>query len=160
MGHVPQRPVHRARHQADRRLHVRAVAHRAGVRDEGRPSLGLLGVLLEPTTVVTKAWEQADASASARVLGAAHRARHRRRPDRPAGGAGRQAARARRARARPHQGRPKPESSARSGPRITPARAPANASVPDVLIECTGVAAVIADWLDAGAPAVLSASPA
>ena len=37
VGHVPQRPVHRARHQADRRLHVRALAHRAGVRDEGGP---------------------------------------------------------------------------------------------------------------------------
>ena len=29
MGHVPQRPVHRARHQGNRRLHVRALAHRA-----------------------------------------------------------------------------------------------------------------------------------
>ena len=37
VGHVPQRPVHRARHQGDRRLHVRTLADRAGVRDEGRP---------------------------------------------------------------------------------------------------------------------------
>ena len=50
--------VHRARHQGDRRLHVRAMADRARVRDEVDPSLGLLGVLIEPTTVVAKAWEQ------------------------------------------------------------------------------------------------------
>ena len=35
VGHVPQRPVHRAWHQADRRLHVRALADRTRVRDEG-----------------------------------------------------------------------------------------------------------------------------
>ena len=34
-------------------------------------SLGLLGVLLEPTTVVTKAWEQVARRRPARVLGAA-----------------------------------------------------------------------------------------
>jgi glucose 1-dehydrogenase len=59
------------------------------------PSLGLLGVLLEPTTVVTKAWEQVLAIGQRAFLGAAHGARHRRGTDRPAGGAGRQAARAR-----------------------------------------------------------------
>ena len=35
------------------------------------PSLGLLGVLLEPTTVVAKAWEMVSATALARVLAAA-----------------------------------------------------------------------------------------
>ena len=35
VGHVSKRPVHGARHQADRRLHVRALADRARVRDEG-----------------------------------------------------------------------------------------------------------------------------
>ena len=58
VGHVPQRPIYRARDQRDRRLHVRALADRARRRDADRSSLGLLGVLLEPMTVVTKAWEQ------------------------------------------------------------------------------------------------------
>ena len=37
------------------------------------PSLGLLAVLLEPTTVVAKAWELVVGHASAGVLGAAYR---------------------------------------------------------------------------------------
>ena len=57
MGHVPQRAVHRARHQADRRVHVRALADRAGLLHEGRPLARPPRVLLEPTTVVAKAWE-------------------------------------------------------------------------------------------------------
>src|SRR3954462_2364955 len=61
MGHVPQRPVHRAGHQTDRRLHVRTVAIEPEYVMKIDGSLGLLGVLLEPTTVVTKAWEQVQA---------------------------------------------------------------------------------------------------
>jgi hypothetical protein len=54
-GHVPGRLAILTRHQGDRRLHIER--WRIGrIRDEGRPSLGLLGVLLGPTTVVTKAW--------------------------------------------------------------------------------------------------------
>lgn len=36
VGHVQQRGLHRAWHKADRRLHVRAVANRAGIRGAGR----------------------------------------------------------------------------------------------------------------------------
>ena len=95
VGHVPQRPVHRARHQGDRRLHVRALADRARVRDEGRP-------VARPARRAARADDGRHQGVGAgrrgrpaRLLGAAHRARHRRRPDRPAGGARRQAARAR-----------------------------------------------------------------
>ena len=37
MGHVPQRAVHRAGHQTDRRVHVRAMADRAGLLHQGGP---------------------------------------------------------------------------------------------------------------------------
>ena len=50
------------------------------------PSLGILGVLLEPTTVIAKALEQVVRGGPARLLGAEDRARDRRGPDRPAGG--------------------------------------------------------------------------
>ena len=36
MGHVPQRPLHRARHQGAARLRRRAVPHRARIRRQGR----------------------------------------------------------------------------------------------------------------------------
>ena len=58
------------------------------------PALRNLGVLLEPASVVAKAWEQIDAHGRAqRGLAASHCARHRRRAGRPAGGADRRAAR-------------------------------------------------------------------
>ena len=69
------------------------------------PSLGILGVLLEPTTVVAKAWEQVARGRPARLLGAADRARDRRRADRPPRRAARRAARARGARPRPRRRR-------------------------------------------------------
>ena len=56
-GTCVERSVHRAGHQGDRRLHVGALADRARLLHQDRPSLGILGVLLEPTTVVAKAWE-------------------------------------------------------------------------------------------------------
>ena len=85
VGHVPQRPLHRARHQADRRLHVRALADRARVRHaRSTRRSASSGVLLEPTTVVAKAWEQIVASARAPFWEPQHGARHRRRADRPA----------------------------------------------------------------------------
>ncbi len=65
VGHVPQRPVHGARHQADRRLHVRTLANRARVRHEGGPL--------------------------ARAPGRAARAHHGRRQSLGAGAVGRQA---------------------------------------------------------------------
>ena len=45
-------------------------------------SLGLLGVLLEPTTIVTKAWETVMAVGPPRVLGTEDRVGDWRRPDR------------------------------------------------------------------------------
>ena len=64
-------------------------------------SLGLLGVLLEPTTVVTKAWEQVAAVGHRAFWEPRHRARDRRRTDRPSRGARRAATWARGARPRP-----------------------------------------------------------
>ena len=49
-------------------------------------SLGLLGVLLEPMTVITKALEQIFVDRPARLLGTQDGAGDRRRTDRPAGG--------------------------------------------------------------------------
>ena len=49
------------------------------------PSLGILGVLLEPTTVVTKALGSSACGGRSLVLGAAKRAHHRRRADRSVG---------------------------------------------------------------------------
>ena len=69
VGHVPQRPVHRARHQGDRRLHVRALAHRARVRDEGRRVAGPARRAARADDVVTKAWEQVDRGRPARRSG-------------------------------------------------------------------------------------------
>ena len=99
VGLLPQRAVHRARHQGARRLSLRALPDHARLRGQGRPRLGILGVLLEPTSVVAKAWEEVD-----RVGGRAHWdpktvAGHRGRADRPARRADRRPARARRARA-------------------------------------------------------------
>jgi len=42
----------------DRRIHVRTLAHRTRICHQGGSVLGILGVLLEPTTVITKALEQ------------------------------------------------------------------------------------------------------
>jgi len=58
MGHVPERPVHRARdQQIDGFMSERwRIEPEYAMRIDS--SLGLLGVLLEPATVVAKAWEQ------------------------------------------------------------------------------------------------------
>ena len=66
-----------------------------------RPGLGLSGVLLEPTSVVAKAWEHIERIGAPRAVAPAHGAGHRGRADRPAGRAARRAARPRRARAGP-----------------------------------------------------------
>ena len=95
------------------------------------PELGTLGVLLEPTTVVAKAWEVVGAAGIARVLGADDRAHHRRRADRAPRRAARRATGARRARARScrHAAR-SPSSSRRSVRRTTRARCTMSASSP------------------------------
>ena len=150
VGHVPQRPVHRARHQADRRLHVRALAHRARVRDEGRP-------VARPARRAARADDRGRQGVGAgarrrpaRVLGAAHRARHRRR--------------ARSACSRPWSASstgststsstassrgPSPSSCARSARPITRGSGADIGFEPDVIVECTGVGQVIADSIQA-----------
>ncbi len=63
------------------------------------PSLGMLGVLMEPTSIVAKAWEGVERVARAqRLLAAESGVGHRRRPGRPACRAYRQTARLRDAR--------------------------------------------------------------
>jgi hypothetical protein len=103
MGHVPQRPLHRARHQGDRLIHVRALADRARVRHEGRP-------LTRPPGRAARARDGRDQGVGAGrrrrpacLLGAANRARDRCRADRSSCGARRQAARA--GGSRPRSGR-------------------------------------------------------
>ena len=128
VGLLPQRRVHRARHQGA----ATATAPSAGGSSptspsSSIPSLGLLGVLMEPTTVVAKAWEQIDRDQRARVDRARARARHRRRADRPARGAAGRAARLRRPRARPDDRRA--EAAAR---RATSARPTTPTPVPEV----------------------------
>ena len=114
MGHVPQRPVHRARHQGDRRLHVRALADRARVRHEGRP-------LARPPGRAARAHDSRDQGVGAGrrgrptcLLGAADRARDRCRTDRSSCGPRRKAARARGP--RPGPGRIGVQAGARSRP--------------------------------------------
>ena len=66
VGHVPQRPVHRARHQGDRRLHVRALADRARVRDEGRrPRSGSSACCWSPRPSSPRRGSRSSRSASA-----------------------------------------------------------------------------------------------
>ncbi len=60
MGHVPQRALHRARHQGAARLRRGALSHRAGIRRQGRAGPGHLGVLLEPASIVAKAWDHTE----------------------------------------------------------------------------------------------------
>ena len=83
-------------------------------------SLGLLGVLLEPTTVVAKAWEQVAAVGQRAFWEPQQRPRDRRGADRPPRRPHREAARARRPRPRPRRERARsPNSSARSARRTT-----------------------------------------
>ena len=61
VGHVPQRPLRRARHQALRWLRRRALPPRARLRSQGRPGAwARCGVLLEPASVLAKAWDHID----------------------------------------------------------------------------------------------------
>ena len=113
-------------------------------------SLGLLGVLLEPTTVVTKAWEQVQAVGQRAFWEPRHRARHRRRA---------RSACWRRWSARQRglevhvldrvESGPKPELVRALGATYHTGRATDVGFEPDVIIECTGVGQVIADCLQA-----------
>ena len=111
------------------------------------PSLGILGVLLEPMTVIAKALEQVVVRRASAPSG------RRRRCSSPAPA---RSACWRRCGARLHgQGGPRPRPHARrassrsscatSGRRITPGASSTSTSTPDVIVECTGVGSVIAD---------------
>ena len=120
--------------------------------------LGTLGVLTEPSSVLAKAWEQIERISTPRLLGARARARDRRRPDRPARGADGRPARPRGARARPrHRGR---EARGRERARraaTTRATSPrcAKEVEPDVVVECTGVAELVAGAMQHTAPGAI-----
>ena len=115
-------------------------------------SLGLLGVLLEPTTVVTKAWEQVDGDRPARLLGSEDCAYNGRRSNRPASGIAGNAA-------RPAMFMFLIGLTLASNLtlctlwvlRTTPALSPAFDSGPDIIIECTGAGPVISDSIQESA---------
>ena len=103
----------------------RALPPRAGIRRQGRPARWACSACCwSRPSIVAKAWDHAERiGRRSRCMAAAHGARHRRRPDRPAGGPDGRATRPRRARARPQRARS--EAGARARPRrasITTAR--------------------------------------
>ena len=93
VGHVPQRPVHRARHQADRRVHVRAMADRTRVRDQGGSHAGDPRRAAGADDGGRQSVGDGDDDRSTLVLGTAEGARDRRRADWPSRGPHRRAAR-------------------------------------------------------------------
>ena len=149
MGHVPQRPIHRARHQGS--ATVTAASSSASSRIFSSSSIRHCSS--SACCWSRPAWSPrpgstSSASAPAPVLAAARRAGHRRRTGRPAGGDDRRAARLRRACSRPQQRRPKPKLVRESR------RAPITPAIwatlePDIVIECTGADPVMLDVLGA-----------
>jgi hypothetical protein len=101
VGHVPQRPIYRARHQGDRRLHVRALADRARVRDADRSLARPLGRTVGANDSCHQGVGAGPGGRSAFLLGAAHRTCHRRRADWSSCCPRRNSARARGPRSRP-----------------------------------------------------------
>ena len=110
MGYVPQRSLHRARHQGAAWFRRRAFSDRAGLRGEGRNGARSRcradGARKRRRQGVGACVPDRPALA---LMGAGQCAGHRRRPDRIAGGFARRAARPRRACARPPQRRAKAE---------------------------------------------------
>ncbi len=86
------------------------------------PALGDLGVLLEPTTVVAKAWDHIDRIGARAKWEPSHRAGHRGRPDRPAGRLARRAARPGSPRSRPGDRRAQARAGCRPGRHLPPRR--------------------------------------
>ena len=110
------------------------------------PSLGILGVLLEPMTVITKALEQVFAGGPARLLGTQDCAGDRRRADWPAGSAPVERERPCRSTSwiAPTSG-PKPDLVRALGATYHTGSVLDLDFDPDIIVECTGVGAVIAD---------------
>ena len=101
VGHVPQRPLHRARHQGAQRLRLGFFPDRAGFPDQGRCSLGDAGVSGRTDQCRRQGVGSHRAYRPALALMAAENAAgDRRRPGRPACRADRRAARPRCSRAR------------------------------------------------------------
>ena len=123
--------------------------------------LGVLGVLLEPTTVVAKAWEQILTIGQRTFWDPQHGPGRRRRAHRAAGRADRRAARRRRPRPRPghDRARNRPWSSS-SAPPTTPGRSPTWGFSPDIVVECTGVVPLIQQAAERWRRAASCASPA
>ena len=95
VGHVPQRPLHRARHQAARRLRVGALSGSSrSSLVKVDPGLGLARRAAGAGQRPGQGVGAHRADRPARPLGAAQGAGHRRRADRPAGRADGPAARA------------------------------------------------------------------
>ena len=117
------------------------------------PSLGALGVLLEPTTVVAKAWEQI-AAIGRRTFWDPRRGPGRRsRADRAARCPDRRAARARGPCAGPGDERARNRRWSSSWARpTTRERSPTWACSPDIVVECTGVASLIRQTLATMSP--------
>ena len=155
VGHVPERPVHRARHQAARRLRRRARDDRGGLRDPGPDELGTLGVLTEPASILAKAWEQID-RISTRACSVHERvAGHRRRPDRPARRAHGQCSATSRctcSTARPRASSPRSCKALGAEYHTGDITEVAEAIEPDVVVECTGVAELVAGAMRHTAP--------
>ena len=55
---LPQRPLHRARDQGAARLRLRALDGRGRLRGQARSGARAVGMLMEPTTILAKAWDQ------------------------------------------------------------------------------------------------------
>ena len=150
VGHVPQRPVHRARHQADRRLHVRALADRARVRHQGRPVAGHPRRAARADDRRRQGLGAGRGGRPARVLGAADRARDRRRA---------RSACSRPSSAKQHgldvhvldrmESGAKPDLVRALGATYHSGSVADIGFEPDVIIECTGVGQVIADSIQA-----------
>ena len=87
VGHVPQRPVHRARHQGARRLLLERFRIEPAFAVKVPAQLGHLGVLMEPASVLAKAWEHVERIGGRALWKPKSRPHHGRRPHRPAGGA-------------------------------------------------------------------------
>ena len=147
---MPQRPVHRARHQADRRLHVGALADRARVRDEGRPLARAPRRAARAHHGGREGVGAGRRGRAARVLGAADRARHGRGADRPARRPRRHGSAAWKSTSSIGSSRdPSRTSCAPSARRTTRGPSRTSGSSRTSIIECTGVGQVIADAVQA-----------
>ena len=120
------------------------------------PALEPVGMLMEPTTIVAKAWDQIERIGGRAYFAPRARAGDRRGADRPARRAARRPARARGARARPQRGRAEAASSSSAlGAHYhhSDVATVAKAAPPDIVIEATGAAELVFDAMEHNAAA-------